>query len=333
MDLASRLRLYRCLVTSRQVDEYEQELVQRGEAFFHVSGSGHEGSAGVVPHLVADDYLHVHYRSKAMMIARGYTAEKLFQGLHSKDGEQCHSRQMVAHVSDVTTNICSMSGPVGNSSLHAVGMAAAIKGRPQQPIVVLSLGEGTTQEGEFLEALAEAARETLPVLFIIEDNGWAISTTTAGKMFYALAGRETPREFHGIPITQIDGRDVLGVHAATASIVAQMRCDRAPQIVVLKVERLHNHTNADDQTIYRTEDDIARSRETGDPVRILERHLLAAGVAQEELEKIQSDVAAELRAIEAKVYASAEPEPIFTAKQPVAAEITDRLSEHLPPSD
>jgi 2-oxoisovalerate dehydrogenase E1 component len=333
MDLASRLRLYRCLVTSRKVDEYEQELVQRGEAFFHVSGSGHEGSAGVVPHLIADDYLHVHYRSKAMMLARGYTVEKLFQGLHSKDGAECHSRQMVAHVSDVTTNICSMSGPVGNAALHAAGMAAALKDRPQQPIVVLALGDGTTQEGEVLEALAEAARENLPVLFLIEDNGWAISTTTAGKTFYGLAGRESPREFHGIPITTIDGRDVLNVHAATESIVAQMRRDRGPQIVVLNVERLHNHTNADDQTIYRTEADIARSRETGDPLRILERHLLADGVTKGELEKIKAEVAAEVRAIEARVYAGADPEPIFTAKQPVAAEVVDRSREHVPPSD
>lgn len=328
METASMLSLFRAMVAARKVDELEKELVQRGEAFFHVSGAGHEGSAGIVPHLIEQDYLHVHYRSKAMMLARGYRIESFFLGLHSKDASHCRGRQMSAHVSDPSKNILSIPGPVGNSALQSVGVAAAVKDHPSHPIVVSGIGDGSTQQGEFLEACAEAARSRVPVLFVVEDNHWAISTETSGKTLYsAVDGQEPPREFHGVKIHHVDGRDVIAVYEAAAMLVAKMRDDRRPQLVVLEMERLSDHTNADDQTIYRAAEDIQRAAETGDPIAILERRLLAEGMDASTLEQIKTEIDAEVRAAEAKAFDAAEPEPVFTAKPSVPDELTSRARE------
>ncbi len=249
-------------------------------------------------------------------------------GLHGKAGAHCGGRQMVAHVSDPRANILSIPGPVGNGALQAAGVAAAVREQASAPVVLCAIGDGSTQQGEYLEACAEAERSCLPVLFVVEDNGWAISTTTAGKTFFSLGedGRQ-PAEFHGIPIHYIDGRDPRAVFEQTGPIIAQMRRDRRPAIVVLKMDRLSDHTNADDQTTYRTPEDIQRSAQTGDPIVIFEEHLLATGVAQEQLDEIKQQLKEEVIATEASVFDSPEPTPILTAKPQVAAELTDRGRE------
>ena len=132
----------------------------------------------------------------------------------------------------------------------------------------------TTQQGEFLEACAEASRSELPVLFVIQDNKWAISTQTTQKTFYSLPdGRAT--EFYGIPICYADGRNVVEADEVFRETVAGMRQDRKPRIIVLELERLASHTNADDQRIYRDEQDLAEARANSDPITILQQRLLA----------------------------------------------------------
>ena len=170
MDSSTLLAIYRAMVTARQIDLLEQELINRGEAFFHVAGTGHEATAALAPHLHEGDYLCPHYRDKALAIARGMTAEHFFEGLHNKANSHTDGRQMCAHFSHRRLNIVTMAGPVGNATMHAVGVAHTVKDQENSPIVLSSTGEGTTQEGEYLEALSEAARDHLPVMFLIQDN-------------------------------------------------------------------------------------------------------------------------------------------------------------------
>ena len=208
MEESQLLDLYRVMLTARQIDKLELELTNRGEAFFHVSGAGHEASVALLPHLIADDYLHCHYRDKALLLGRGITPQAFFDALYCKHESHSRGRQMSAHMCDRKLNVASLVGPVGNNALQAAGIAKAIKSQASRPFVFCSVGDGTTQEGEFLEAVAEAARCELPVLFFVEDNRWAISTFTPKQTFYSLPDRN-PDEFYGLPIHRVDGRYLI----------------------------------------------------------------------------------------------------------------------------
>ena len=326
MDNAQILGLYRAMVTAREIDRLEQELTNRGEAFFHVSGAGHEGSVALAPLLIDEDYLHCHYRDKALMLARGISPRNFFDSLYCKDSSHSRGRQMSAHMCDRALNILSIVGPVGNSALQSAGVAAAIKSHTNNPFVLCSIGDGTSQEGEFLEAVAETVRSQLPVLFFVEDNRWAISTTTASKTFYSHPSGD-PDEFYGIPIHRIDGRDVSLAYEKLVPIVANLRDNRSPAIVIFDVERLTSHTNADDQKIYREAADIQRSNETGDPIRIFERELIECGVSESTLQEIRDDVLQTVAAADEAAANGAEPIAVETAKKPLPVELTHPSKE------
>ncbi|MFV2068360.1 MAG: beta-ketoacyl-ACP synthase 3 [Pirellulales bacterium] len=279
------VELYRVMLTARFIDEAEADLVKRGEAFFHLSGAGHEGSAVLNLHLQATDWLHCHYRDRALMVGRGVTPEAFFQSLLCTANSHSAGRQMGAMMSDPERRIMSVVTPVGNSALQAVGVAAEVKNDATEPIVLCSIGDGGTQQGEVLESIAEAIRCKLPVLFWIEDNGLAISTSTRGKTFYDLpTGRAA--EYCGLPIHYLNGRDVLECDQRLPEIIRSVRESRSPGIVVVDVDRLHSHTSADDQRVYRTAEEIKRAREFSDPIRNLGDQLILCGHTVEELEEI-----------------------------------------------
>ncbi len=321
------LELYRNMLTARELDLLEQDFTGRGEAFFHVSGAGHEGSAAIAEFLKPDDYLHVHYRDKALMLARGIKPEMFFMALFNKDGSHSRGRQMNAHMSAPELNILSLVGPVGNSALQAAGIAEEIKETDGAPIVLCGLGDGMTQQGEVLEAIAHSVRASLPVLFLVQDNTFAISTRTKGQTFYDHP--DGPAEqFYGIPIERIDGRKPLEARAAFKRIVDRMRTEREPSIVVFEVDRLHNHTNADDQRMYRSPEEIAAVAESGDPIRNIQTHLNNSGYGAEELTRMSEEIRGELADVARTVQRGPEPEPIFTAKAPVPEHLTNAANEY-----
>lgn len=197
LDRQIRLQHYRIMLTARLLDAKEEELIQRGEAFFHVSGAGHEAVATLADHLGPQDWLHAHYRDKALLLARGMTVGDFLLSLLCKDGSHSRGRQMSAHMSDPKRNVLSMAGPVGNHALQAVGVAEAVKAQADQPIVLCAMGDGTTQQGEVLEAIAHAVRKSLPVLFLIEDNRLSISTETQeGNPLTMLEALRSALEHH-----------------------------------------------------------------------------------------------------------------------------------------
>jgi 2-oxoisovalerate dehydrogenase E1 component len=309
------------MLTARRVDELERQITNRGEAFFNVAGSGHESTAALPLHLTVDDWLHCHYRDKALLIARGLPPRTFFDNLYCKDRSNSHGRRMAGFCSDPSLHVLSMVTPVANHALQAVGVAAAVKDEDTAPIVYCGIGDGGTQQGEFLEACSEAVRSALPVLFVAQNNHWAISTTTKGRTFFSLPNGRSDY-FLGMPIRFVDGRHAALAYEEFGNVVAEIRQTRKPAVIVFDVERLTSHTNADDHTIYRDPADIEESRRTGDPIPIFEQWLLAHGWSQAELEQVQGSVEAEVAAAEEEAASGSDPDPVFDAKRPLNIELT-----------
>jgi 2-oxoisovalerate dehydrogenase E1 component len=322
------LAAYKTLFTAREIDVDEAALVGRGEAFFHVSGAGHESSAALARHLTPDDYLHCHYRDKALLLARGVPPPMFFHSLLCNASGHSAGRQMSAHLSDPARNVLSLVGPIGNNALQAVGVAAQVKGRPSQPLVLCSMGDGTTQQGEVLEAIAEAVRWELPVLFLIHDNRYSISTKTPGRTLFSHPHGD-PAEYYGLPIHRIDGRDALACDEAFGVIVEAIRSTRRPALVVMSVDRLCDHTNADDETVYRSPEEVTSARESGDPIVILRRKLVEAGVPEADLTRLEEEVRVEVRAAADEALAAGDPQPVTTAKRSLPERLTSTASEYL----
>jgi len=321
------LNVYEHMFASRELDILEQDFTQRGEAFFHVSGSGHENIAFLNPHLIAGDYLHCHYRDKSLMLARGVSVRQFFLSLFCKDQSHSRGRQMSAHLSDPANHVLSLVGPVGNNALQAAGVATIVKSKKGNPIVLCGLGDGTTQQGEVLEAIAHAVRDTLPVLFVVEDNTWAISTKTTGRTFYDTPQGESV-EFYGIPITRIDGCDPQASYDGFGQVVQTMRETRRPAIVVFKVARLNSHTNADDHRMYRDQKEIEDTRKTSDPVAILEQWLLSQGVSAVELDTIKAGIKQSVGKAAIEAQDSPDPQPIHSAKADIPARLVNSSMEY-----
>jgi 2-oxoisovalerate dehydrogenase E1 component len=321
------LTSYRYMVVSREIDLIEQDFTARGEAFFHVSGAGHEASCVLQHFLTEQDWLHVHYRDKALMLARGIPTDQFFLSTFSKDGSHSRGRQMNAHMSQPDLNVLSLVGPVGNSALQAAGVAAEVKDRDGAPIVLCGLGDGTTQQGEVLEAIAHAVRAQLPVMFMIQDNAFAISTKTEGQTFYSTPDGE-PEQFYGIPIRRVDGRYATESYRVFQEVVEEMRESRRPSIIVFNVDRLNNHTNADDQRVYRSQEEIERVRLSGDPIIHAKQYLQESGVDEGEIRRIEEEAREEVKESAYRAQRTQEPEPTFGAKKPLPARLTERENEY-----
>ncbi len=308
------LEIYRPMVASRYTDHLQADAAQRGEVFFYVPSSGHEAAAALAPHLIEADWLHLHYRDRALAYARGVTFETAFYGLFGK-AESCSAgRRMPGFPCDQALHIMSTPTLVGPNVLQAVGVATTLKDAAESPFVLVSLGDGATQQGDFYEAVAEAVRANLPVLFLVEDNRFALSTPTQGNTFYSLPDREVDT-FYGLPIHRVDGSDASAAYEKFGEVVSSLRATRGPQIVVFKVERLTSHTNADDQTVYRTEADLQHAMENADPCANLRVQLLNTGVAEEQLKAIENEVQEQIDAAFHTARKGTMPKAVLTAKK------------------
>ena len=310
------------MLLARQIDQVEQEITSRGEAHFHLSGAGHEATVALNDHLITDDWLHCHYRSRALLLARGLPVETFLNNLLGNAESLSQGRRMSAFFAEPKLNLLSMVTPVGNNALQSVGVASAVKDQTGNPIVVCGVGDGTTQQGEFLEACSEAQRQKLPVLFLVENNSWAISTPTDGNTFFHQSGDA----FFGIPIRHLDGSDIVSCNDQFSEIVSNLRTTRNPAIAIIHVPRLASHTNADDHSIYRSDDNLEKARQL-DPITRCHQELVQRGVPENELTILKRSVIAEVKAAEAHAFSVAAPEVSFTAKKPLPIELTHASRE------
>src|SRR6218665_3074806 len=317
-DIPTMLRLHRSMFLAREIDRVEQDLVKQGLAHFHVSGAGHESTALIADYLGPQDWLHLHYRDKALLLARGLPVVEFFRGRLATGPSHSAGRQMSAHFSARHLNVASMVGPVGNNALHAVGNAQAVKFPPDSPVVICCVGDGTTQQGEFLEAVAEAVRTAAPVVFVIQNNRWSISTKTPGQTFFDLPNGEAD-SFFGLPIRRVDGVDLSATRAAFEAAVTETRASRAPTLLLMDLERLSDHTNADDQSIYRTADDI-RSGSVRDPLEAIRQALRESQMGDTALVQLETTLIAEVAAAAAEARGEPAPTTAGAPKAPYPAE-------------
>jgi 2-oxoisovalerate dehydrogenase E1 component len=318
------LGLYRHMLASRKADAVQEDAAQRGEAFFYIPSSGHEAMAALAPHLTPTDWLHCHYRDRALMLARGVTQQDLLLDLLGKTGSPTEGRNMPGFACNRALNLFGAPTGVASNTLQAVGVAQAIK--DSSDIVYCGIGDGGTQEGEFFEAVAEAVRSQLPILFVVQNNRYALSTPSKGRTFFSLPNGDA-KEFYGLSILRANGTDTIETYRVFGEAVSTIRKTRGPQIVVLDVERLTSHTNADDHTLYRSADDIREMHEKADPILILAEKLIAAGIPETQLKAIEHEVNQCLTAAFDVTRHAKNAKTELSAKKPLPAKLTDAASE------
>ena len=316
------LEAYRTMVTSRRVDDREISLNRQNKTFFQISCAGHEAvQVAMADHLRPGyDWFHPYYRDRALVLALGQTPlDHLLGAIGASDDPNSAGRQMPSHFSDPGIHIVTLSSPTGTQFNQAVGAAEAgyrislipqLRGRiddfEEDEVVLVCSGEGATSEGEFWEALNTACNLKLPVIFLIEDNEYAISVpvevnTAGGSISKLVSG------FPDLFIVECDGTDVLDSHQATGKAVRHCRLRRGPALVHSHTIRPYSHSLSDDERIYRAAAELKEAA-TRDPLLRTRNLLVERGAATvEELDSLEEEIETEVAA--AAVEASSRPQP------------------------
>jgi len=271
----TRRELLRVMWASRAADLREQSLIRQGRGWFHIASMGHEAVASLAAALRPDDYLFPYYRDRALVMARGVTAEELARVFYAKRGSSSGGRQLPGHFSDRSRNVWSHPSPVGAHLLPACGAAWGMRLDGADNVVCASLGEAAARQGDFFEAVCFARERRLPVLFLVHDNRIAISTSTADTTPLAL-GVLAESEW-----TRVDGSDAEAVCSAGEAAIARLREGHGPAFLWCSMERFSNHSSADDQRMYRDASELEAMQER-DPVGLYERRLIEEGVLSED---------------------------------------------------
>ncbi|HET9949886.1 MAG TPA: thiamine pyrophosphate-dependent enzyme, partial [Longimicrobiales bacterium] len=341
------LRLYRTMVTSRQLDDREINLKRQNKTFFQISGAGHEAiGVAVAAHCrPGRDWFFLYYRDRAFSLALGLTPlDHLLQAVAAEADQASGGRQMPSHWGSVELNIPTSSSPTGTQFLQAVGAAEAglrisripelrrlVERFAEDEVVVVCTGEGATSEGEFWESLNAACLLGLPVVYVVQDNGYAISVpveaqTAGGSISNLVSG------FPGLHVVECDGTDLIDVYRGAGEAVEYARERRRPSLLHAHCTRPYSHSMSDDERAYRTAEERA-AQEARDPIGRTRSLLLEAGVATpEELDALEAEVDREVEAAAREALAASEPAP-ETATRHLFSESVDPTSAEFDTED
>jgi 2-oxoisovalerate dehydrogenase E1 component len=316
------LEMYRTMYLSRRLDDKEIQLKGQNRIFFQISGAGHEAvlvAAGVVLK-PSYDWFYPYYRDRALCLQLGMTpTEQLLSAVGAEDDPNSHGRQMPSHWGHKKLNIVSQSSPTGTQLLQAVGCAEAsyrfelipeLKRRAAEfhsdEVTYVSLGDGTSSEGEFWEALNTASNLKLPVVFLVEDNGYAISVPVEVQ----TAGGDVSRLVENFPslyLQRCDGTDVIESLETMRRAVDYCRQRKGPALVHAKVIRPYSHSLSDDEKLYRPDEERTSDAEH-DPVKRFGAMLIDSSVIdQNGLQRIKDEVDREVNNAADVAVAAAQP--------------------------
>jgi 2-oxoisovalerate dehydrogenase E1 component len=329
LEREAMVRMYRTMYLSRKLDDREIQLKRQNKIFFQISGAGHEAILAAAGLLLKPsyDWVYPYYRDRALNLMLGVTPlEMLLQGVGAKDDPASGGRQMPSHWGHRKLNIVSRSSPTGTQWVQSIGAADATLYYEKFPkaleqarkapmgesvdyhadeIVYVSGGDGSTSEGEFWEAINTACNRRLPVLFLVEDNGYAISVPievqTAGGSISKLVG-----SFPHLHIEECDGTEPLESYAAFARAVTHCRERRGPSLVHAHVTRPYSHSLSDDEKLYKTAAD-REAEARRDPIPKFGLFLVREGIMEKnEIEELEAAVDREvLEATDAALAAEA----------------------------
>jgi 2-oxoisovalerate dehydrogenase E1 component len=318
------LRAYRTMLLSRRLDDKEIQLKNQSLIFFQISGAGHEAvltAAGM--HLRPGyDWFYPYYRDRALCLTLGMTSlEMLLASVGAKDDPNSGGRQMPSHWGHRQLNIPSQGSPTGTQCLQAVGAGEAgmiyervsgIEDRSERfhadEVTYVSIGEGATSEGEFWESLNTACTRSVPVLYLVEDNGYAISVPVEVQ----TPGGDVSRlveSFPNLKLWRCDGTDFIDSYRTMGEAVAYVRRERQPAFVHAKVIRPYSHSLSDDERLYKTPDE-RKAEAQRDPLTKMRAFLLSEHIAAEsDLEAILKSVDEEVADATDRALKAAKPSP------------------------
>src|SRR5213080_3145017 len=313
-----KLRLLTTILESRHADLREQNLNRQGKGHFHVSGMGHEALAAISFLMEPADYIVPYYRDRGLILGRGMTTRELGLEYFAKRNTGSGGRQMPSHYSNANLHIWSVPTPTGSQLLPACGIAWGIKLDGKNNLVVTTVGDAATRQGDFFEAISFAKEKKLPVLFIVEDNAYGISMPTRETNPLVLGVLEAS------DWQQIDGQDVQKIYEAASAAMEKTRAGNGPAFFWVKMERLSSHTSSDDQKLYRSAEEL-QELEKCDPLKCWKDQLIKEGViSTEEFAKIDNEIKERIR----REYSEAE-----NAEDPTPNELLANVAKSPPQID
>jgi 2-oxoisovalerate dehydrogenase E1 component len=317
----NKLEFLRLMMLSREGDRREGILLRQSKGWFQVGGMGHEALAALQLAMRPDDYVFPYYRSRALILARGMSNYELALAYFAKRESSSGGRQMPGHYSSRKLNVFSVPTPTGANLLPACGVAWAMKLEGKDSLALASIGDAASRQGEFYEAAAFAIQEKLPVVLMIEDNKYGISTPTHkyNPMHLKL--------FNEAHIIHCDARTPENVLAAMTEAAGRARSGEGPSILWAELDRLGSHTSSDDHRVYRPIEEIEEMQHR-DPIRLLAEELIASGqLTDAKVKEMQEEVAAEVDAD----YIRAEQQPDPRAEEVLDHNWGDNLPAEVPP--
>lgn len=301
------LTLYRKVLSVFYVEERMKAFARQGKCSFVASSRGHELIQAAMASLLkpGHDWFFTYYRSKATAIGLGLPLRDVFLGMLGRAGDpNSGGRNMPEHFSSRALNLVSQTACTGSQYLPAVGAAKAVKREGGDALVYVESGEGATSEGEFFESLNWVARESLPILYVIQNNGYAISVPQSTQ---TVSSVRRIAEAFGIHAIELDGTSPDQIYSQVPALISAIRAGNGPALIEAKVPRLDPHSSSDDHRKYRSDEDLRHLAEL-DPLPKLEKLLLAAGMLSlSQVEEIRREVKREVEA--AADWADAQPAP------------------------
>src|SRR5437868_7530993 len=279
-----KLHLLTIMLESRHADLREQNLNRQGKGHFHVSGMGHEALAAVSIQMEPDDYIVPYYRDRGLVLGRGMTTQQLALEYFAKRKTGSGGRMMPSHYSDLERHIWSVPTPTGSQLLPGCGMAWGIQLDGKKNVVVTTVGDAATRQGDFFEAVCFAKEKKLPAMFVVEDNAYGISSPTREINPLAI-GVLQPNDW-----IEIDGADVQAIYDVARKEIEGLRAGKGPSFLWVRMERLSSHTSSDDQKLYRSAGEL-QNLEKGDPLKRWKEQLVDEGIiTAEEYDKLDNEI-------------------------------------------